>query len=151
MAFLAGTRGMGSDNKIPINKKCDELNKASSDEDTGNLAVSKLQVNPILINSGTKSAFRKFHQQLSTQLGVLKENEVENTKHSPTYNNLATTNKQETDTNQNNKRSDNNTSPIVVKDNELNCLINPKRGIQSMESRVTNNVISRAYIVVLFF
>ena len=68
VAFLAGTRGSGSDNNITSNKNCDELNNASVDEDIAISPVSKLQVNQILINSGTKSAFRKVRQQLSTHL-----------------------------------------------------------------------------------
>ena len=150
MAFLAGTRGSGSDNKITSNKNVGELNDTSCDEDTANAPVHKLQVNQILINSGTKSAFRKVHQQLSTHLGVLKENEVENTKPSPTtYINIGLTNNEETSFNKNNKRSDNNSSPIEEKDNDINCLIGPHTVIQSTEARLTKNVISRAYFVLL--
>ena len=150
MAFLAGTRGSGSDTKIKSNTNFDELKNTSCVEDKANAPVHKLQVNQILINSGTKSAFRKVHQQLSTHLGVLKENEVANTKPSSptTYINIGLTNKEETSSNKNNKRSDNNSSPIEEKDNDINCLIGPNRVIQSMEARVTNIVISRACFVI---
>ena len=75
---------------------------------------------------------------------------MENTKPSPTHINIGITNKEENEPNQNNKRSDNNISPIEGKDNETNCLIDPIGDIQTTESRVTNNVISRAYIVILY-
>ena len=79
-------------------------------------------------------------------MGTTKENDIDNNKPSTKSITIGTPKREETNPNPNNKSNHNN---IKGEDDERNCLIGPKGGLQSAESRVTNNVISRTYVIIL--
>ena len=139
VAFLAGTRGNTSDNDTLLNINCDDKNKSSITEDTLYKVNYKYHDNGILQESCAKSAFRKVNQQQPSPISTIKQTGTINGRNVgwSTHVDTETAAEDETNTGKTSNNRDNNNSPMDDKDNETNCLIDPRGDIQSIEHRVT--------------
>ena len=137
VAFLAGTEGNGSNEKIVLDKTCDETRKSAfekNDSNESSLNTSTLKVH--LDSTIPKSAFKKVLKQQSALEGVQKDDKVKGIVEceSLTTNDLSRPIKV-----MGNKSSDsgeNNNRPIHGKNDDLNYLIGPKGDTPNLEIKV---------------